>query len=81
MKEKFLRFHRIVKEWITQVLFRKFLTPIVLVFVYFLVVGPTSLVAKIFFRDALKKSSGRNDSNWIETKNYEDSLETSYGQS
>ena len=80
-KAKFLKFHRAVKEWITQVLFRKFLTPFILVVVYFFVLGPTSVFARIFLRSALNKSPKSPDSNWIETDNFEGSKEDSFVQS
>ena len=81
MKEKILKINRVAKEWITQVLFKKFLTPIVLVFVYIFVLGPTSVFARIFFRKTLNKSPENPNSNWIDTVNYEGSKEESFIQS
>lgn len=81
MKEKIKKIHRAIKEWITQVLFRKFLTPFILVVVYFLILGPTSIFARIFVRKALSKSSKNPNSNWIDTDNFEGTKEDSLVQS
>lgn len=81
MKQKLLNIHRKIKEWVTQVLFRKFLTPIVLVVIYFLVLGPTSVVSRIFFRSKLTKSIKNESTNWNETVSYEGDLQESYYQS
>lgn len=81
MKQKLLNIHRKIKEWVTQVLFRKFLTPIVLVLIYFLVLGPTSIVSRIFFRKKLTKSINNPNTNWNETVSYEGDLQDSQYQS
>lgn len=81
MKQKFLEFHRKIKEWVTQVLFRKILTPMALVFIYFFVLGPTSIVSKIFFRKKLTKTISNVNTNWNEVVDYEGSLQDSYFQS
>ncbi len=81
MKQKLLNIHRKIKEWVTQVLFRKILTPFVLVLIYFFVLGPTSIVSKIFFRKKLTKSITNKDTNWNETVDYEGNLQESTYQS
>ena len=81
MKEKIFLLQRKIKEWITQVLFKIFLTPIILFIIYFVILGPTSIIAKLFFRKALSKSTYNQNSNWLEVKNYEGNLENSYEQS
>ncbi len=81
MKERFHRFHRALRDWLTQVLFKRYLTPFSLVLVYVLVLGPTSLIAKIFFRHALRKGPRRNDTNWVDLKDYEGSASDGLKQS
>lgn len=58
----------LIKEWVTQVLLKKYLTPIALIFVYFFILGPTSLIAKIFFKSALSKSSQDINTFWLTKK-------------
>lgn len=55
----------LIKAWVTQVLLKKYLTPIALTFVYFFVLGPTSLIAKLFFKSALSKSSIDPKTFWL----------------
>jgi hypothetical protein len=58
----------LIKEWVTQVLLKKYLTPFALVLVYFFILGPTSLIAKIFFKSALSKSSQDINTFWLTKK-------------
>lgn len=81
MKNKFLQIHEKIKVWVTQVLLKKIVTPIALVLVYIFVLGPTSIVAKVFFRRALTKSSQRAGTNWVAAENFESTLEGSRTQS
>lgn len=81
MKQLFKGIHGNIKQWLTQVLFKKYLTPFALVLVYVFIVGLTCLVARAFFRKALKRSSQKKDSNWIDVTNYEGSFEESLKQS
>jgi hypothetical protein len=81
MKEKFLKFNKKIKDWLTQVLFKKFLTPIALVLIYTFVVGFTSIIAKIFFRKFLEKKSLSDNSNWLSVENNDELIEDSLKQS
>lgn len=80
MVKKLKAFFENVKTWITQVLFGKIILPISLVFTYFLILGPTSLFAKVFFSSSLKKTSGSSESNWMNAY-YAEDVESSKRQS
>ena len=62
IKQRLQRVHQAIKEWVTSVLLKKVITPFALVVIYFLILGPTSLVAKMFFRSALAKTSDASTS-------------------
>lgn len=81
MKDRLKKIHEAVKTWVTQVFLKKFLTPVVLVLVYYFILGPTSIVARIFFRSALSKSPKTTDSNWLMNNSFETTLESSRKQS
>lgn len=81
MIEKFKKFHGHIKNFVVNVLFQKFLVPAALIFIYFFVLGPTSIVARIFFRKALKHSVKTLDSSWSKAEGYNPSLEDSLKQS
>lgn len=53
-----------LKNWVVTVLLRNIIIPFVLMLIYFLILGPTSLFAKIFYRHQLHRRSNTPDSNW-----------------
>jgi hypothetical protein len=81
VKERIKRLHTSIREWLTQVLFKRYLTPLALVVVYVFVLGPTSVVARVLFRKHLAKTSGRADTNWITVAGYEGTRDDSLKQS
>ncbi len=81
MIEKIKKFHGHVKNFVVNVLFQKFLVPAALIFIYFFVVGPTSIFARLFFRKALNHSVKTLDSSWGQAEGYNPSLEDSLKQS
>lgn len=81
MKDKFVKWHKKIKDWLTQILFKRYLTPFVLVFIYIFIVGLTSFLSKIFFKKALSKSPSATKTNWIEVEDYEGNLDESLKQS
>lgn len=81
MKERLKKIHTAIKTWVTQVLLKKILTPIILIIVYYFILGPTSLVAKIFFRSSLSKSVKSQKTNWLNTSDFKTTLESSRKQS
>ncbi len=81
MKERIKRLHHAIRDWLTQVAFKRYLTPFALIFVYVFILGLTSIVAKLLFRKSLTKSSHRSDTNWTQVANYEGSSDDSLKQS
>jgi hypothetical protein len=55
-----------IKNWIANTLLKKFIIPSLLFLIYFLVLGPTSLIAKIFYRNKLIRRNKSDTSNWNE---------------
>lgn len=66
--------HRIIKNWVTNTLLAKIIIPIILTFIYFLVLGPTSVIAKIFFRKHLSKTANSTEANWSSVQENIDTL-------
>lgn len=81
MKERILKIHEKIKSWVADVLLPKFIIPIILFVVYFLVVGPTSVVARWFYGRFLSKTSDAPNSNWVPIQNCELTMENTRKQS
>ncbi len=96
MEKKLSRFHTVLQKVLPAPIFRAlrglewFLITIVLqkvfgtlalFFIYFFVLGPTSLVARLFFSSALNSKTLSKDSNWVPAQGYNEDLESAKFQS
>ena len=74
-----------IKKWGSEVFIQKYVLKIALFLIYFLVLGPTSVVTKLLFRFSLSYSLSKvtqaKESNWSPVSNLEDNLENSENQS
>lgn len=69
-------------EWfLVTVVLQKILGTLALFFIYFFVLGPTSVVARIFFSKSLGAKTISKDSNWIAAEGYNEDLEAAKFQS
>jgi hypothetical protein len=75
MKNYIKQLHINLKKWVTEFLLSKVIIPIVLTLIYIVVLGPTSIIAKIFFKAHLTKRSLHLDTNWIDNVNEIPTLE------
>ena len=74
------KIQNIIKTWIALFLIKKILVPISLVIIYFFILGPTSIVVRIFFRKYIVKSN-LSDSMWTEAENFKETLDSAVSQS
>ena len=72
---------RTVEKFAVEIVLQKILGTSALFTVYAFVIGPTSLVMRVFFRSQLSKRTETGDSNWVQATHYEPDLERSYFQS
>jgi len=75
------RFLRAFEKFVIEIVLQKIFGTLALLFVYALVIGPTSLVMRVFFRNQLLKRSKASNSNWVKATHYEADFERSYFQS
>lgn len=69
-------------EWfLISIVLQKVLGTIALFFIYFFVLGPTSLVARIFFSRSLSSKTLSKDSKWVAADGYNEDLEAAKFQS
>ena len=67
------------KIWIKFGIFLwKFVTPIVMGIIFFLVVTPTSIIMKILRKDLLNLKKNNNDSYWIKKNNQNSKMKNQY---
>ena len=67
------------KFWIKFGIFLgKFVTPIVMGIIFFLVVTPTSIIMKILRKDLLNLKKNNNDSYWIKKNNQNSKMKNQY---
>lgn len=59
------------KDFAVNILLRKVIIPMMLTFTYFAVIGPFSILAKIFSRKMLNQNSLTDKTFWIETSGHE----------
>lgn len=64
MKFFFQKLNNKIKNWVSEFLLKRFLIPLVLCLIYIFLVGPTSIVAKIFFRKKLNRRNESEITNW-----------------
>lgn len=96
MAEKLGRFHstlqrilpgpvfrtlRAIEWFMVTIVLQRVLGTIALCFIYFLILGPTSLVTRVFFADALRPKTLSKDSNWIAADGYNEDIESAKFQS
>lgn len=60
-----------VRTFAVEIVLRRILIPVVLFLSYFVGVGTTALVARLFFRSKLGRNSRGAGSNWIKAEGYE----------
>ena len=72
---------RALEKFVVEVVLQKILGTVALFFVYTFIIGPTSIVMRVFFRRQLLKRTDAGQSNWVNATHYEPDLERSYFQS
>lgn len=96
MEPKLSRFHTALKkilpgpifqalrsiEWfLITIVLQKILGTLALFLIYFFVLGPTSLFAKLFFASALQSKTISKASNWVRAEGYDEDIEAAKFQS
>jgi hypothetical protein len=72
---------RALERFVVEILLQKILGTLALVLVYVFVIGPTSIVMRLFFRRSLRKPTVAAGSDWVTAEHYQPDLERSYFQS
>lgn len=72
---------RAFERFMVEIVLQKILGTFALILVYLLVIGPTSLVMRTFFRSNLRSKTESPNSSWVKATHYEPDLERSYFQS
>lgn len=75
------RFLRGVEFVVVDILLQKVLGTLALLIVYFLILGPSSVILKTFFRSKLASPKAAPTSNWVLATKYDADMEKSYFQS
>ncbi len=76
-----LRFFQIIEFFAVKILLQRVLGTLSLLLVYGLVIGATSIVMRLFFRNRLRHPTVSSSSGWVSATGYDSSVESAAFQS